>query len=408
MNKRVRTIAAHEYITNVRRKEFILMTLGLPLLFLVIIGISMLGAGAVIRSVVGKTHTLGIIDRSGALDLRAVNESRGGFRIAQYKDEAAGQADVRSGKITELVVVGPDYLSTGKVTTYRKGGGLFSEGSRAPVEAILTRALLARGGTDPRLADRAVNPVSGSAPGYVLDKNGKFVPEAVEREIAKFAVPYAFMILLFTAIFVSANYLLRGISDEKENRVIEVILSSVTAEELLKGKLIGLAGVGLTQVGVWVALAAVPAMLAFSKVVHLSALTLVEVVVFFGLGFGLYATLMAGLGALGTSYRESQQMSGAVSMFAVIPMMLITAILNEPNGTIARVFSFVPFTSPITMVLRVTATDVPFTDVLISAALIAATTWLLLKLSAKLFRFGLLIYGKRPSFGETWKWLRQA
>jgi ABC-2 type transport system permease protein len=407
MSKRVWTIAGHEYLTNVRRKEFILMTLGLPLLFLVIIGISMLGAGAAIRSVIGKAQTIGILDRSGALDLRAVRDMDG-VRIVPYKDETAGQADVKSGKISELVVVAPDYMESGKVVTYRKGGGLFSEGRGAHIEAILTRAILARGGTDPRLADRAIDPVARGAKSFVLDKDGKFVPQAFEREIAKFAVPYAFMILLFTAIFVSANYLLRGISDEKENRVIEVILSSVSPEELLQGKLIGLAGVGLTQVGVWVALAAVPAMIVFSRVVHLSVATLVEVMLFFALGFGLYATLMAGLGALGTSYRESQQMSGAVSMFAVLPMMLITAILSEPNGTLARVFSYIPFTAPITMVLRVTATDVPLLDVLLSAVLIAATIWFLQKLSAKLFRFGLLIYGKRPSFRETWKWLRQA
>jgi len=234
------------------------------------------------------------------------------------------------------------------------------------------------------------------------------VPRNLGQEAARFVVPYAFTILLTTAIFIAANYLLRGIADEKENRVIEVILSSVTAEDLLLGKLIGLAGVGLTQVGVWIGMAAVPAMFLFAKIVHLSTLSLLEVLGFFALGFGLYATLMAGLGALGTSYRESQQMAGMVSMGAFFPFIVLPILLDAPNGGLARTFSLIPFTAPTTMVLRVTATEVSAPDVGLSAGVIVLTIWLMVKLSTKLFRFGLLIYGKRPGFGETIRWLRQA
>ncbi len=141
---------------------------------------------------------------------------------------------------------------------------------------------------------------------------------------------------------------------------------------------------------------------------HVSFGTLGLVVLFFALGFGLYATLMAGLGSLGTSYRETQQISGMVSFLAFFPYLLITVLVEFPNGTLARILSFIPFTAPMTMVLRLTSTDVPILDTVISAVAIAGATWLTLKLSARLFRFGLLIYGKRPTFRETLRWLRQS
>jgi ABC-2 type transport system permease protein len=402
-------IARHEYVTNVRRREFILITLGLPFLFLFFGGLSLIGTTVASGAFQKRAEQhVGVVDRYGALDLRAAEQAAPGLRLEARADAEAARQDVRTGKLDALVVLDRDYLGTGRVTVYRKSVGLLNQSERIPLGAILTRGLLARDRVDPRIVRRAVEPAGErGAQVFVLDR-GRFVPRSIGREAARFAVPYGFAILLTTAIFIAANYLLRGISDEKENRVIEVILSSVSAGELLAGKLIGLAGVGLTQVAVWVGLGAVPAMIRFAAVIRLSPLALLGVALFFLLGFALYATLMAGLGALGTSYRESQQIAGVVSMGAFLPIMFIPALIEYPNGGLARGLSFFPFTAPTTMVLRLTAADVPLLDILLSAALIALAAWLVLKISAKLFRYGLLIYGKRPSFRETLRLLRQA
>jgi len=286
---------------------------------------------------------------------------------------------------------------------------LFSHAETVPVGQILTRLVLANAGVEKRAINRAVNPTGRGASVYNWNtKTHEFSRRTGAAEAARFLVPYVFTMLLFTSIFVSANYLLRGIADEKENRVIEVIISSVRPDELLKGKLIGLAAVGLTQVAVWLLMSIVPATMALSTVVHISSATLLGVVLYFALGFGLYATLMAGIGSLGTSYRETQQISGSVSMLAIAPLLLMTVILELPNGALARVLSFIPFTAPTTMVLRITTTEVPLIDYVISALFVIVGIWLVLKLSSKLFRFGLLIYGKRPTFGETMRWLRQS
>ncbi len=401
-------IASHEYLWNVKRKEFIMITIGMPVLMLFFGVVGGMGTRVAVSQMMrGGRSTVGIVDHSGQIKLRNLDDKADSVKIFPVVDEDSGKEEVKAGKLAALIVVGEDYLEKGTVEVYKMGGGLFSKADTIPVGRILSRAMLSRSGADPKIANRIVEPTGNGATTYVVDKSGHFVTRSGAREAAKFVVPYLFSILLVTAIFISASYLLRGIADEKESRIIEVILSSVTPEELLKGKLIGLAAVGLTQVGLWMALAAVPAMFVFATIVKISALTLAGVVLFFALGFGLYATLMAGLGALGTSYRETQQISGVISLMAFFPLVLITVMIEMPNGALARALSFFPFTAPTAMILRLTSADVPVFDIVLSALSILAGIWLILKISARLFRFGLLIYGKRPTFAETMRWLRQ-
>jgi ABC-2 type transport system permease protein len=410
MKSRILIIAAHEYITNVRRKEFILITLGLPVMMLVFTTISAVGAGVVVSQMLSsRTQRVGVVDGSHALALDYKDSGTRNIILVKYQSPDAAKDAVRRDALTAVMIVSPDYLHTGAVEVFRKGGGFFGSRDTIPVGRILARGLLAKSGAKPLTISRAVEPTGTGAVTYTWnERTRQFSRRTGTADAAKFLVPYLFTILLFTSIFISANYLLRGIADEKENRVIEVILSSVSPDDLLKGKLIGLAGVGLTQVGVWMLMSVVPASVMFSKVVHLSAGTLVWVAVYFALGFGLYATLMAGIGSLGTSYRETQQISGSVSMLAIAPLLLMTVLIEFPNGALAKVLSYIPFTGPTTMILRITSADVPALDYVISSASVILGIWLVLKLSTKLFRFGLLIYGKRPTFGETVKWLRQA
>lgn len=409
--RRVWTVCVHEYLTNVRRKEFLFMTLGLPVLMLFFGGLSALGTMMASTAVSkGAPRDIGIVDRSGVLS-RQIDVSLPGSteNVRLFTSEERGKAALTRRSIDSLTVLDPDYLATGKATVYRRAGGVLSSGNRPHIGTPLAHMLLARSGADTRIAARAMEPFGSSGPTILTQtRNGTFEPQNAGKEIARFAVPYFFTILLTMAIFFSASYLLRGVSDEKENRVIEVILSSVSARELLFGKLIGLGAVGLTQVAIWCLLGAVPVMARFGQYVHVPPAGIVGAIVFFLLGYALYATLMVGIGSLGTTYRESQQISGIVSFGAFMPFVFIPVLIEAPNDMLARVFSWIPFTAPTTMVLRMTATEVPVVDIVVSILLLLGTTWAALTFSAKLFRFGLLIYGKRPTFGETFRMLRQA
>lgn len=407
MAHRALCIAQHEYVTNVRRKEFLLVTLGLPVFLLVVMGISMFSAGMTINAAPPQKKPVGVVDQSRSLRFPSAASWTPSVEIFPNVD--AGLQAVRSGRLRGLIVVASDYVATGRVEIYQGHQPLFASPS-IQADEILTRALLAGTKVPPAIVERVTAPTGKRGPTvYAWDaKAGRFSRRTGAGEAAEFLVPYGFGMMLIMAVFISANYLLRSVADEKENRVIEVILSSVTAGDLLTGKLLGLAGVGLTQVGVWILMGALPAAIVFHRFVRLPPAALGMLAVYFVLGFGLYATLMAGIGALGTSYRESQQIASVVSFLAFSPFFVLMPILQAPNGVLAQVLSYIPFTAPLTLVLRNSVTEVPVYQAIISIAVMAATIRIIHGVSVRLFRFGLLIYGKRPSFGETLRWLREA
>jgi ABC-2 type transport system permease protein len=402
-------VARHEYLSNIRRREFILITLGFPLMLLALGGISALGTMAAAGSMLSpKGMSIGLVDRSSSLRFGEV-QRRAGLTPIPFPTTEAALAALRAGTVSSVLVAEADYMETGRTTVYRARSGLLQAEDRTPYGRILIEALITADRAAPAVRDRLIAPTGNGPAQLVLNtKTGKFEPQNPAALVAKFAVPYAFTLLLTTSIFIAGNYLLRGVSEEKENRVIEVMLSSISADDLLLGKLIGLAGVGLTQVCAWVFMGAVPSALMWSSVVRLNPIAVLGAVVFFALGFALYAAMMAGVGALGASYRESQQISGVVSLLAVIPLMVLPVLLEFPNGTAARILSYIPFTAPGTMVLRLTAHDVPALDTAMSALLLLVTIVIVIRLSARLFRFGMLITGKRPGLRETVAALRRA
>jgi ABC-2 type transport system permease protein len=221
-------------------------------------------------------------------------------------------------------------------------------------------------------------------------------------------VPYVLSFFLIMTVFVSSGYLLRSVAEEKETRVVEIVISSVRPMELMTGKVVGLGALGLTQVLVWL-LSAVAfsgglvALVAAVGAFLIPMRVLILGVVYYLLGYTLYAILMAGIGALGTTMQESQQLAGIFSFFAAIPYMLSGFLFANPNVLVARVLSFFPLTAPTMMMLRLPLAEVPWVDVAGSIAVLIVFIPLALWMGAKLFRVGLLIYGKRPTLKEIWR-----
>ena len=410
-------IAAHEWRTTVMRREFLLVTFGLPLLFLVIAGIGGLaGALAVAKSLnsPGMDKPIGVSDPNHVLNPAAFAKpiDRNTYQYVPNLQQA--QQEVVSGHLRALLVIAPDYVETGNYTVYQKpAGDLFSDAGKAASSSYTAalRAGLIWGKASPAVVTRLVAPSNGESTLEWDAKHHQFRKPDLIQEGAKFVVPYLFSFLLMMAIFLGTGYLLNGIVEEKENRVMEVLLSSVTHQQILRGKLLGLGGAGLTQMGVWVLMGGIPGALILSRLptsLSISPWTIVLAAVLFVLGFALYGTIMAGIGSLGSSWRESQQVAGIGVMFAVIPLMLIVAILQSPNGVLARGLSWFPLTAPITLMLRTTAGTVPWWDIALSLGLLVGAIWLAQAVSAKIFRLGLLLYGKVPTFSEVWRWLRTA
>lgn len=244
---------------------------------------------------------------------------------------------------------------------------------------------------------------------YAPNKQGEFELKDDRRELLEFMIPMMFAMLLGVCIVTGGQYLLQGVSEEKESRILESLLCTVTSEDLLAGKLLGLGGAGLTLVAVWMitgALFAGPsaALLQF----RIPPLLFVLAVAYFLLGYLFYASLMTGIGAVTNNMREAQQFAFMFTFANFVPFIMLPRIMNKPDGGLAIGLSLFPPTAPVTMMLRLANpnADVPSWQIAASLALLALAAWLALRLAARVFRIGLLMHGKTPSFPEIVRWAR--
>jgi len=409
--RKIAIIAWHEYTTNVRRIGFIFVTLLFPalgLLGIVVAGFFSGEATSFLKSqFVPPARQTGIVDHARLFTPIAPQFAKS---FVAYPDEAAAKRALLADQIAAYVVISADYIATGKVTSYTKSFfGSSSSSDSGDLRAFLVTGLLA-GKVDQGVLTRVAAPAKLDL--VTLDAKGKSQAGGGLAIVAGFVAPYIFSILLFVSVFASAGYLLRSVSEEKETRVIEIVLSSVAPTELMAGKVIGLGALGLTQVGVWLlssfALSGGLGALFAGAVMILNPGSFVLAALYFLLGYLLFGAIMATAGSLGTNVRESQQLAGVFSFTASIPWFFAGVLFANPNATIARVLSFFPLTAPTMMMLRLPITEVPLVDIVGSIAVLVVSIPAALWAGAKIFRIGLLMYGKRPAFREIWGALRSA
>lgn len=409
------TIAWHEFVTNVRRPGFIFVTLLIPALGVLGLVIAAFFSGQAMGFLEdqfgGTSRPVGVVDHSG---LYPAIPPEFGERYRAYSDEDSARRDLLAEQLNAYIVIPADYVETGEVRSYATGGFFESVNvaDSSSLRALLVQGLLEGQVDDPRLIERAGNPANINP--VTLDENGQ--PSASGdplSAVAGFLIPYILSIFLVISIFSASSYLLRSVSEEKETRVIEVVLSSVPATQLLTGKVLGLGAVGLTQVLVWLVssflLSGGLAAVAAGVVVALNPVAFGISTLYVVLGYLLYGTLMAAAGALGTSMRESQQLAGLFSFASAVPLMFNSLIVTNPNGAITRVLSLFPLTAPTAMMLRLPlSSSMPWFDIALSLVILLLTIPLVLWAGAKVFRMGLLLYGKRPGVREIWRALRAA
>jgi ABC-2 type transport system permease protein len=232
--------------------------------------------------------------------------------------------------------------------------------------------------------------------------------------VAVFLVSFTMVMLLYINVLVYGFAVMRSIIEEKSSRILEVLLSSVTAKQLLAGKIIGVGAVGLTQALIWLAIAgafSIAGMTASRSMmsnVHIPMVGIVAFAVFFILGYFLYSTMYAALGAMVNSDQEAQQVQWPAMLPIVFSIILSTPVLQHPNSQLAVWTSLIPFFTPILMFVRIMAETPPLWQILLSVVLMLVTTWGLLGFSSRIYRVGILMYGKRPTLPELRKWLRYA
>lgn len=410
--RKILIVARHEYLVNIRRVGFIVMTALVPVLGAAGLFVAAFFGGQAASffasTFVPQEENIGVVDEMGSFTPILPQYQD---RITLYPDEDQGRAALQSEEIGSLLVIPADYMESGKVFIITREGG-FSAAILEDSDTLQSFFVdhLLREEVDPRLKERLADPIE---PVLVsLEEEGE--PESGPLSIIlNLMVPYFLGILLVMTIFVTSGYLLQGVTKEKTSRVMEIILSSVTAQELLAGKVLGLGALGLTQIVIWLASSVALSggtmgLLGIALPFLVRPQVLLLGVVYYVLGFLVYAVLMGGVGALGTTQQESQQLAGIFSMMAAIPLMLGGFMFSNPNMTLVRVLSWFPLTAPTMMLLRLPMTEVPLVDVVGSIVMLILTIPVILWAGSKVFRMGLLMYGKRPGLRQVLRALRQA
>lgn len=382
------TIAKHEFAYNVRRKEFLFVTFGLPLLMFALIGIPvLLGAS----SITPEDITIGYVDKTGTFE--------GNF--ISYAGEELAKNDLLEGKITHFFVIPEDYKTTGSIeifsTKSRTQGSIEGE-----IKGFLLDNLLK--GDNKELVERVKNPIKSEY--FTLNEKG----ESGKDDLSGLLISIAFAFFFMLSIFTSSNFLLQGVVEEKENRVMEILLSSVSHRDLLTGKIFGLGAVGLAQVFIWqvmgIAILSSGPVALLLKGISISISLLIFASGYFILGYLVFACIMAGVGAIATTSREGQQIAGIFTMIGAMPLIISQLILSKPDSIISMMFSYFPLTSPITMIMRISTGNVQYYEVVLSLIILTVSILVIIEMSVKIFRASLLMYGKKPTISELIKYVR--
>jgi ABC-2 type transport system permease protein len=406
-------VAGQELWVNLRRPGFIIMTLIVPALGAVALLLaSAFGSdvgGFIESQFVPEMVATGYVDHSGVV---SGDLPQYAGRYVAYPDEASAREALLLEEVDSFVVLPEDYMETGRVVVYGIGGGFstFVAADEGDLRGFLLANVL-EGQVDQATQVRALFPMNLET--VTLNESGEESDESPFSFLGDFVVPYAFSILFVMTIFTTSGFLLQGVSEEKEGRIIEVLLSSIGPTQLLAGKILGLGALGLIQVVVWLGagvalLSAATAIFALAGVIKLSVGTVLLAVVYFVLGYLLFATLMGVAGSMGTTQRESQQIASIFSLAAAVPFMTMGIVFTNPHSGIAVVLSYIPLTSPVMMLMRLGIGNVPPVEIAISLALLVAGIALSLWAGAKVFRASLLMYGKRPSIKDLGRAFRQA
>ena len=402
MNKTL-LVLRYELVTTLRRRSFLLMAFGIPLLAILIFGGATIVKGnstdssdATSETEAFELEVEGYVDQSGLLSIIPPDIPPG--HLLAYADEEQARQALESGDIAAYYVILEDFVETGEIFyVYPDTTPLISDGQ----DWLMRRALLLNLlDGDIELADRVWDPmdleVTNLAPEPQQDRGPGYQSNLLIRYL-----PAIMAILFYVFLLTASNILLRNISSEKENQTIEILMLSLTPRQMLAGKIIGLGIASLLQTISWVgSLFTLMNMgggtLGLPEEFTLPVSILAWGLVFFTLGFAIYASLMAGVGALVPKLKEASQ----ASFVAMTPLMigyivgLLSPLAEAPHGAIPTVLSLFPLTAPTVMMMRLTVGNVPLWQLLLSAGLMSVTAYAIVCAVAAMFRAQHLLSGQ--------------
>ncbi|MCC5914988.1 MAG: ABC transporter permease [Balneolaceae bacterium] len=423
-------VLKREYITRVKSKGFIWATILVPVGFALLIGVGIFIA--VWDSEI--TYSLGVSDETG--QIVSTLQDFDSERYVDYSDLPVDslRAMVLRDEINGYIIITEENITEDRPLEliYSGSGGMqFLTAVRSDFREAIRQERLVRAEVGEDV--RSIFESSVAVESRRLSREG----EEREDDTEFFSMVGFFMgIIIFGAIFGYGGYIMRGVIEEKTNRIIEVIASSVRPIELLTGKMAGVGAIAITQFAIWIlaltGLTAIsgPIAAAFMgdatppqmpdemaateadintllNIPTIETSLIVYFIVFFLLGYLLYSSLFAAVGSAADSETDTQQLMLPITAPIMIAYIILFHAMRSPDSTISVVGSLIPFFAPIVMVTRIAITEVPFWQIGLSISLMLLTFVGTMWLSARIYKVGILSYGKTASFKDLFKWIRQ-
>lgn len=422
--RKIWLVVKREYLTRVLTKGFVFGTIAVPLLS---IGLLIGGTILAIRPT-GRTYRVAVIDYagiapaiSGRFEGKRTDGQAPSLRVVQvleppFSEEAARDTladEVRHGRLDGYLEVPRNVVEGDHVEVHARNFADFqltNTINQAVNYAVISRRLNARGIQADNLGE-LVRGVDLS-----LIKVGK-EGELPEKRAQTFLVAISLAVILYSTLLVYGVGTMRSVLEEKSARVVEILVSSARPFHLLMGKILGVAGVGFTQYLIWMAAGALitsygaNTMAALKPGVSMPQVQipfslLVYALLFFLAGYFLYASLYAAAGAMVSSDEDAQQIQVPITMLIVAAFFFSFIVMRDPNSRLSVIASLVPFLAPVLMVFRIALQTPPFWQIMLSLVLCVLTTLGVVRFSAKIYRVGILMYGKKPSLAELFRWLK--
>jgi ABC-2 type transport system permease protein len=412
-------ILKREYIQRVRTRSFVVMTVVIPVLMVgyVLFLMAMNRVGA------SNTANIAVIDLSGKVAAqlapelkRPLQNGRPQFKadfvaatpITLAAAETALRRRVASGNLDGFLIIPADVLQSNVAVYHSKNAAALAQQQwlETDLAGVVNRVRLEQAGIPPSQLDRYQS--------HFDLKIFKLTGSGAEREDSgqTFMAALAMTMLLYIALLQYGTAIMRSVVQEKVNRVAELMLAATDPFTMMLGKIVGVGAAGLTQLAIWTVCLAAIAFYAGAMAGRLTfqvpAIVWIFFVIYFLLGFLVYAGLYAAIGAIVTNEQESQQTQLPVTLLIVVGFIVAITVLQDPANHLALIFSEVPLFTPVVMIARMAVSSPPVWQIALSIVLCLITIAVLARLAAKVYRVGILMTGKRATLPELVRWLRQA
>ncbi|ABR57028.1 ABC transporter permease [Methanococcus aeolicus] len=388
---KIKAIAKREILSNIKRKQFILMILLVPVVMILITMATAYFTAEVEDQKIGYIDNFGMDIPPLFKSFNPLKQENITMQFIKYNNTEIGKNAVINGDINAFIIIPKNYLENEPMTIYSKSKTIPSI-IRSSIKDIVLSTVL-KDKVDEKTYNIVKSPINLEI--YSISKKG----EEKENIISQM-MPFGFAMLLYIAIISVSGLCTNSVIEEKQHRIMELLLTTTNSTNILIGKIIGISFLGLIQMSIWI-LFALP--IISMVALKIPPFLMVSAVVFFVMAYLFYVSLLSGLSSLFTTQKDAGQIISPIIMVQIIPLLILTLIQSNPNHYIIKILSFVPFTAPQVMLMRMSITHIEPLEVYLSMGVMFIFTVLSFISAVKLFKIGSMIYDEEMTIKKVIK-----